>query len=703
MSRPRTLVVDQKHPRASDRNSGTSRAPLQTVNAAAQAAQPGDTVLIRPGIYRERVSPARSGTVERPIVYQAESRGSVALRGSDVVRLPWQPVTGHANLWQARVNRKRLFGPHRYAGFVDEATFGDCDFFLRNFNRGKIVRPFTPERKDAGPDEGSFDVGGVLKGSRVLPDDLIPTTLGQLFLDGVPLTEATSLRELHETAGTWLVAPDAESIFAHLPAGASPLKASVELGTRHTVFSPLTRGLGHIHVRDLIIEHGCNHYPSWGKTAWAQQGLLSTRSGHHWLIEGCTVRWAKSVGIDCGSEGIQEIIENRGALGAGRSSPTDVVFDFAGWHIIRNNVIADNGHCGLCGIGHTRTRVLGNIVERNNRDAHPSPYWEFAGIKFHHFFDGLIEGNLIRDNDCHGIWIDNQWRGSRITRNVLVNNLWSGINVELGRGPVLIDTNIIAHTRQGEGIYGHDIADVTLAHNLVYANAGYGVWFAYATPRVPPETGCWDVRTVNNLILGNRSGAIGYSLPWKCAGRNTSDGNLFMGAGVACDEGSGARATLFQINNLSHCAQYKGYNHQDEPLTPEWVAGELKTALDQAGVPESDRPNLREWTDHFLLNLANWRAATGNDRHSAQMLKINRDTFCPQILRWHCRIDETLNQVRCSRVEGVDKDWRGLPMPAKPLPGPFQDLAVGQQMRLFWPLPLVPRKRGTVRRKRALR
>ncbi len=332
--------------------------------------------------------------------------------------------------------------------------------------------------------------------------------------------------------------------------------------------------------------------------------------------------------------------------------------------------------------------MTGNVIERNNRDAHPSPYWEFAGIKFHHFFDGLIEGNLIRDNDCHGIWIDNQWRGSRITRNVLVNNLWSGINVELGRGPVLIDTNIIAHTRQGEGIYGHDIADVTLAHNLLYANAGFGVWFAYATPRVPPDTGCWDVRTLNNLILGNRAGAIGYSLPWTCAGRNTSDGNLFMGSGVACDEGSGARPALFQINNLSHCAQYKGYNHRDEALTPEWVAGELKAALDQAGVPEADRPNLREWTDHFLLNLANWRAATGNDRHSAQMVKINRDTFCPQLMRWHCRIDETLAQVRCAPVPGVDRDWRGQPLPAKPLPGPFQDLAVGQQARLFWPLPV---------------
>lgn len=703
MSASRYLYVDCASARASDRNRGSKRSPLRTVNAAAQLARPGDTVIIRPGVYRERVCPARGGTARAPITYVAETPGTVFIRGSDVVRLPWEPVKATPRVWQAAVDRKKLFGPHRYNGNVDAGLYGDCDFFVRNFHREKIVRPFTPERRDVGPAESSFDVGGVLKGPRVSPDDFLPTTLGQFFIDGSPLAEATSYGELHAVPGTWLVGADGDTVLVHLADDVPPGRRLVEVGVRHTVFSPLVRGLGHIHVRNLVIEHGCNHYPTWGPTAFAQAGILSTRSGHHWVIEGCTVRYAKSVGIDCGSEGIQEKREYPGTLGLNPDKPTEVVFDFAGWHVLRDNDISDNGHCGLCGIGHTGTRVIGNRIERNNRDAHPSPYWEFAGIKFHHFFDGLIEGNLIRDNDCHGIWIDNQWRGSRITRNTIVNNLWSGINVELGRGPVLIDTNVIAHTRQGEGIYGHDCADVTIAHNLLYANAGFGVWFAYATPRVPPDTGCWDIRTLNNLILGNRTGAIGYSLPWTCAGRNVSDGNLFMGAGVACDEGSGARATLFQINNLSHCAQYKGYNHQDEPLTPAWVAEQLKAALDKAGVPETDRPNLREWTDHFLVNLNTWRAALGNDLHSAQMVKINRDTFGSQIGRWHCKIDEALNEVQCAAVEGVSRDWYGRPMGRHPKPGPFQDLAVGQQNRLLVPAVIPPRPPSAPRRQLAKR
>lgn len=681
---PRTLVVDQANPKASDRNRGSRSAPFRSINAAAQIARPGDTVLIRPGVYRERVSPLNAGEDGRPITYRAERPGTVAIRGSDRVRLPWKPVRGRPGLWRAAIDRRKLFGPHRYKGFVDTALLGDCDFLTLGFNRGAVVRPFTGTA-DVGPDEGCFDVGGVMKGVQVPAEDEIPTTLGQLFLDGVPMRQAGCLRDLDRVPFTWMVGVKADELLLRLPEGHSPLRAQVELSVRHTVFSPLTRGLGHIHVRDLVIEHGCNHFPTWGKEGWGQCGLLSTRSGHHWVIEGCTVRHATGLGIDCGSEGGQERFEHRGTLGEGKEGHNRERFDFAGWHLIRGNDISDNGHCGIAGLGHTGTRVIGNRIERNNRDGWTSPWWEFAGIKFHHFYDGLIEGNLIRGNDCHGIWIDNQWAGSRITRNTIVDNLWSGINVELGRGPVLIDHNVICHTRQGDGVYGHDLADVTIAHNLIYANANYGVWVAYATPRVSADGGCWDVRTLNNLLLGNRVGAIGYSLPWTCAGRNVSDGNLLMGGGDTPDEGSGARPVLFQINNLSHCAQYKGYNHRDEAVTAEEVATWLAAALDRAGVPAGQRPNLAEWTDHFLLNLANWRAATGNDLHSAQMLKINRDSFADDSLRWRCRIDEQLAEVRCRPVPGCERDWFGNPLPAQPLPGPFQDLRAGQQDRLLAP------------------
>lgn len=69
----------------SDANAGTLSAPFQTIQRAATLAQPGDTVLIRGGIYHETVTPANSGTASAPIVYAAYNGESVTIDGADPI------------------------------------------------------------------------------------------------------------------------------------------------------------------------------------------------------------------------------------------------------------------------------------------------------------------------------------------------------------------------------------------------------------------------------------------------------------------------------------------------------------------------------------------------------------------------------------------------------------------------------------------
>jgi hypothetical protein len=707
----RILIVDQNHPKASDKNSGTPQEPFKTINAAAQVAEPGDVVRVKAGIYRERVSPARSGAADAPIVYEAAAGETVCIRGSEVFKGAWSPLPGVSGVYSAPLAALPK-GSAAYHGVCDESLYASFNPYLLHFNRDRAARPHAAavaavqemigaameKRQKLDPIDIAFaDATKRLRMHEATlaeltdPDPLqrrYLTTLGQVFVNGDPLREVDRRRDLHRIAGTWLVDEEGQQILLHLPVGlSSPADCQIELSVRHTVFAPLQRGLGHITVRGFVIEHAANHSPSWGGRGWGQSGALSCRSGHHWLIENNIVRYAKSLGIDCGSEGGQERLENAASAGIVEHHNALRENRRVGHHVIRNNDISDNGHCGIAGIGHYGTQLLYNRIERNNRDGWTSPWWEFAGIKFHFFFDGLIEGNLVRDNEAHGIWIDNQWRGSRITRNVIINNLWSGINVELGRGPVTIDHNIIALTRQGDGIYGHDVSDVTIAHNLIYANSNFGVWFAYATPRVQPQDGCWDIKTFNNLILGNRAGAIAYPTPWDCAGNNTSDGNLLMGGGAYLDEGSGPQSPLFQIANATHCGSMQKVLGKDlQAQTPDVVWASFRQRVLAAGMPESALPEETFFKQNYLVSLELWRAATGNDKNS-QVLSMIRDGLGSRSLVWSATLDDSIKAVKCRKLDGLATDYFGEALPDSPLPGPFQSLAPGRVWLPLWPAP----------------
>ena len=50
---------------------GSKESPFRYINDAAQAAQPGDEVLVAPGVYREYVDPRNAGREDARIVYRS--------------------------------------------------------------------------------------------------------------------------------------------------------------------------------------------------------------------------------------------------------------------------------------------------------------------------------------------------------------------------------------------------------------------------------------------------------------------------------------------------------------------------------------------------------------------------------------------------------------------------------------------------------
>ena len=102
-----------------DANAGTQSAPLHTIQRAANLAQPGDTITVHEGIYRERVNPPRGGeSDQKRIVYQAAAGEKVEIRGSEVVK-NWVKVKG--DTWKVSLPNSFFGSFNPYSDLI----FGD--------------------------------------------------------------------------------------------------------------------------------------------------------------------------------------------------------------------------------------------------------------------------------------------------------------------------------------------------------------------------------------------------------------------------------------------------------------------------------------------------------------------------------------------------------------------------------------------------
>lgn len=91
-----TLHVDQQSSNCNDARgvNATSRdEPLCTVQAAASLVQPGYSIYVWPGVYRESVVPAKGGTSTKKVSFIAQNgEGDVVLTGASVVE-GWKQCT----------------------------------------------------------------------------------------------------------------------------------------------------------------------------------------------------------------------------------------------------------------------------------------------------------------------------------------------------------------------------------------------------------------------------------------------------------------------------------------------------------------------------------------------------------------------------------------------------------------------------------
>lgn len=100
---------------------GSKERPYRSINDAAKIAQPGDEIIVAPGVYHEYVNPIFGGTKEAPIVYRSEQPLGAEITGAEDLT-GWELYQG--TTWTARVNNG-IFGS--YNPFTTE-VFGDWYF-----------------------------------------------------------------------------------------------------------------------------------------------------------------------------------------------------------------------------------------------------------------------------------------------------------------------------------------------------------------------------------------------------------------------------------------------------------------------------------------------------------------------------------------------------------------------------------------------
>ena len=124
-------------------------AQFRTITQAAQAAAPGDTVLIHTGVYREAVTVGAGGTAASPIRFEAAPAANVVVTGAD--RLTgWRKEPGPDAVYSIAWPYTFIGGPtHTHPDDDYHTVIGRAEqVFVRNYALHQVLRRDTLSRGD---------------------------------------------------------------------------------------------------------------------------------------------------------------------------------------------------------------------------------------------------------------------------------------------------------------------------------------------------------------------------------------------------------------------------------------------------------------------------------------------------------------------------------------------------------------------------
>lgn len=432
---------------------GSQMHPYKTISQAAAVAQPGDEILVAPGVYREEVSPRWAGKKGQSIVYRSAVPRGAVITGAEPAK-GWQPY--QEDTWLLTVPNSFFGAYNPYTTLV----WGDW------LNQG------------------------------------IPCHTGEVFLGDKSLYECDSLEKvLHPvpndeswdvefTTHTWYTAQseDGENtlIYANFQ-GKDPNKENVEITVRPHCFYPAQEHVDYITLTGFVVTKAATQ---WAPPTALQDGMIGPHWSKGWLIENCEVSHSKCSGISLGKY-LQQGNDNKWSHykykdGTQTQRDCALIAQIDGWsketigsHTVRGCDIHDCGQTGIVGnLGCVFSVIEHNHIHHINNKRNLAGA-EIGGIKFHAAIDVIIRGNHFH-HCTRGIWLDWQTQGTRVSGNLFHANcmardyllqrknmgglgLGEDLFIEIAHGPCLVDNNILLSERAVK----LPTQGVAFVHNLI--------------------------------------------------------------------------------------------------------------------------------------------------------------------------------------------------------------------------------------------
>lgn len=479
------IHVDKK---GSDCGLGNVESPFLTIDKAASVAQPGDSIIVHEGIYREEITHINTGLSEsRRISFEAAKDEQVIIKGSEEIT-GWQQIDG--NIWKVEIDNKIFKDFNPFA----TKLFGDWLAVDNDKSLGQVYLN----------DQSLFEVSEYeqLTDPKLVEETLDHWTNKQVTYD-----------YKDQSIYVWYtkVEKDITTIYVNFH-DYNPNNEVTEINVRKSAFRPFKMHTNYITIRNFEI---ANVATQWSPPTAAQTGMIDTHWSKGWIIENNTLYNAVCSAIAIGKEistgdnlntyrkdkpGYQYQIET-----VFKAVNSDWNKETIGSHIVRNNVIHDCGQNAVVGhLGSAFSKIYNNHIYNigNKREFFG---YEIAGIKLHAAIDTQVYNNYVH-NCSLGMWFDWQTQGTRISKNIFNDNT-RDLFVEVSSGPYIVDNNILTadyaldNHAQG-GAYVNNIINGEIVHRLMLDRATpYHVPHSTLIAGFAPVYG-GDDRFYNNIFIG---------------------------------------------------------------------------------------------------------------------------------------------------------------------------------------------------------